>query len=278
MFGATLLFSLMLHGLLILGIGFSYVKSRPSLPTLDVTLVDIANNNAPDKADFQAQANNQGSGSGDKAARPGAAFSGPLPNAANGISQQHVDAATPAPQQATPEKRLTTTGNSRFSVQSDTDKTDRPSDDTATADEQRNHEEQARLEAETKRDKEKYAKRPRKVYIDSASTVEVAYAAYMHGWFNRIERVGNLNYPNEARLRHVHGDLLLTVGIDRDGAVKSIELVRSSGQPLLDQAAMRIVRLAAPFPPLPKDAKANGDELYITRTWEFGPNDVLETR
>ena len=60
--GATFLFSLLLHGVLLLGITFHFVKPSPSLPTLDVTLVNVANRQAPDKADFLAQANNTGGG------------------------------------------------------------------------------------------------------------------------------------------------------------------------------------------------------------------------
>lgn len=278
MFGATMLFSLLLHGVVILGITFTYVKAKPSLPTLDVTLVDVANREAPDQADFLAQANNQGSGSSDKASRPSAPFSGPLPNEANGIAQQHVDAATKAPQEATPEKLLSTTGNSRFSVHSDTDRQERKSDEAASADEDRIHQEVAALQAERDRAKEKYAKRPRQVRIDSTNTKEYAYAAYMRGWLNRIKRVGNINYPIEARRHGVRGDLLLTVGINRDGTVKSIDIIRSSGQPLLDQAAVAIVRISAPYPPLPVNAKEPADELYISRTWVFGNDDTLDTR
>lgn len=163
-------------------------------------------------------------------------------------------------------------------MHSDTDKPEQKPDQPTTADEQKAQEEMARLAADVNRRKDSYAKRPKKVYIDSANTKEYAYAAYMRGWTDRIERVGNLNYPMEARRHRVHGDLLLTVAINRDGSVKSIDLIRSSGQPVLDAAAMRIVRLAAPFPRLPTDAKEPSDELYISRTWVFGPNDTLETR
>ncbi|RDJ00683.1 energy transducer TonB [Dyella solisilvae] len=273
-----MLFSLLLHGVLILGITFSYVKAKPSLPTLDVTLVDVANREAPDKADFLAQASNRGSGQSDKATRASQPVSGPLPNAANGTARQHVDATTPAEQEATSDKLLTTTGASRFSVHSDTNKPEQRPDQPTTAEEQREQEEMARLSADVNRRKDSYTKRPKKVYIDSANTREYAYAAYMRGWTDRIERVGNLNYPTEARRRGVHGDLLLTVAINRDGTIKSIDLIRSSGQPLLDAAAERIVRLAAPFPRLPTDAKEPSDELYISRTWVFGPNDMLQTR
>jgi protein TonB len=98
----------------------------------------------------------------------------------------------------------------------------------------------------------------------------------MRAWSDRVQRVGNLNYPERARQNKLYGDLLLTVGINRDGSIHSITVIQSSGHAILDEAAERIVRLAGPFPPLPASAKA--DELYITRTWEFLPGDVLRNK
>nr|WP_279237573.1 energy transducer TonB [Dyella sedimenti] len=277
MIGATLLFSLLLHGVLILGIGFSYVKSRPSLPTLDVTLVDVANREAPDKADFLAQASNSGGGESDKAARPSQPVSGMLPRPSPGVAPQPVEAGAPRPQQATDDRLLTTSGHSSYRVSTDSDKPDQaPQDLPESPTEVRRRQEMAQLAAEVRDRSEQYAKRPRKKFI-SSNTREYAYAAYMRGWVDRVERVGNLNYPNEARRRGLHGDVLMTVTLNRDGSVKGIEVVQSSGQPLLDAAAQRIVRLAAPFPPIPED-KDHIDELNITRTWQFMPNDVLRSR
>lgn len=276
MFGATMLFSLLLHGVLILGIGFTYVKSRPSLPTLDITLVDVANREAPDKADFLAQANNSGGGESDKAARPSQPVSGPLPTPTPGVAPQRVQASAPRPQAATPDKLLTTTGNSHYTVNSDTAKLEQTQEQTDAAAEAKIKLEMAQLAAERRNSMENYAKRPKKKFI-SSNTKEYAYAAYMRGWVDRVERIGNLNYPNEARRRGLHGDVLMTVTLNRDGSVKSIDIVQSSGQPLLDAAAQRIVRLSAPFPAIPED-KDRIDELNITRTWQFMPNDVLRSR
>ncbi|GAB2592942.1 energy transducer TonB [Dyella jejuensis] len=273
--GATFIFSLLVHGLLLFGIGVGYVATRPALPTLDITLVNVANNDAPDKADFLAQANNKGGGDSDKASRPSQPFSGLLPQPDNGTAPQHVDAATPSPQQATSQRMLTTTGSASFSVDSDTDKDAR--DTPADADEARVEQEAAQLAAEVRQQSQAYAKRPHKKFI-SASTREYAYAAYMRGWVDRIERVGNLNYPEQAREQGLHGDVILTVGLNRDGTVRSIDITQSSGHALLDKAAEAIVKLCAPFPPLPPDPKEKVDILYITRTWQFQPGDVLKTR
>lgn len=275
--GATLLFSLLLHGVLLLGITFHFVKPNPSLPTLDVTLVNVANQEAPDKADFLAQANNRGGGQSDRAARPSELFSGVLPKPDPGIAAQPVEATTPAPREATPTRMVTTTGASDFQVTSDTAQTEvDPQDRTSDAAELKREQAMAQLAAELRKKKVDYAKRPKVKYL-TASTREYAYAAYMRGWSDRVERVGNLNYPDEARRRGLHGDVLLTVVLNLDGSIKSINVIQSSGQKLLDAAAERIVRLAGPFPPAPRSAE-HIDELNITRTWRFQPNNVLQTR
>jgi len=275
--GATFLFSLLLHGVLLLGITFHFVKPSPSLPTLDVTLVNVANRQAPDKADFLAQANNTGGGQSDRAARPSAPFSGAIPKPDPGIAAQPVDATTPQPREATPTRMVTTSGASDFQVTSDTarDQVD-PQQLTPTAEELKRREAIAQLAAELRKKKVDYAKRPKVKYL-TASTREYAYAAYMRGWSDRVERVGNLNYPEEARRQGLHGDVLLTVVLNLDGSIKTIEVIQSSGQKVLDAAAERIVRLAAPFPPAPKSAERI-DQLNITRTWRFQPNNVLQTR
>lgn len=273
--GATLVFSVLLHGILILGIAFHFAKPTPSLPTLDVTLVNVANREAPDKTDFLAQANNRGGGEGDHAALPSQPISGLLPKPDPGTAEQNTAAATPQPRDATPQRMVTTTSSSQFSVSSDTTQAEVPPQDAPSAADLQRQQEMAQLAAEVRQQSEAYAKRPRKKFI-SANTREYLYAAYMRGWSDRVQRVGNLNYPVEARRLGLHGDLLLTVGINRDGSIHSISVVRSSGQPLLDAAAERIVQLAAPFPPLPADAKV--DELYITRTWQFLPGGVMASK
>jgi protein TonB len=150
-----------------------------------------------------------------------------------------------------------------------------PQPQAATATDLQRQQTMAQLAAELREQTEALAKRPKKKFI-SASTREYVYASYMRGWSDRVQRVGNLNYPEQARERKLYGDLVLTVGLRRDGSIKTIEVIKSSGHPLLDAAAERIVRLAAPFPPLPRDAAV--DELYITRTWQFLPGDVLRNR
>jgi protein TonB len=274
LFGATLLFSLLLHGVVILGITFDAEKPKPSVPTLDVTLLDVANQEQPDKADFLAQASNSGGGDRDKAARPSEPVSGPLPTPTQGVTAEPKEAQAPAPTERTPAQLLTTSGETGFTVDSTKEQAEQKERPVPVSDEDVQRKlEMAKLSAEVREQSQAYAKRPKKKFI-SSNTREYVYAAYMKGWVGRVERVGNLNYPDEARRQGVYGELVLTVGLNRDGTIKSMDVIKSSGHKLLDEAAQRIVRLAAPFPSLPTD-KTRVDELYITRTWQFLPGNVL---
>ena len=126
----------------------------------------------------------------------------------------------------------------------------------------------ASLEPGVQHDADSQSKLPKRKWI-SANTREYEFAAYMQAWVAKVERVGNLNYPEEVRRQQLTGDLLMTVGINQDGSVESIDIMRSSGLPQLDNAATRIVRLAGPYSPLPEYIKGSVDVLHITRTWRF---------
>lgn len=275
--GATLLFSLVLHGLIVLGIGFAYPKPKAQLPALDVTLLNTANQKAPKKADFLAQANNQGGGTSKQAHRPSQPFSTTLPKPDPGIAPRPIRPSAPAPTQASRAHLITTTGASRQTVDSSSDRREHPQTDRRPArlDIERQLE-MARLAAQIRAEKSALAKRPKIKYVNS-STREYAYAAYMRAWAARVERVGTLNFPDAARTGRYSGSLILTVVLRRNGTVKRIAIIESSGRRLLDEAAERIVRMAGPFPPIPRTGK-HYDELNITRTYQFLRNGDLKTR
>jgi protein TonB len=132
-----------------------------------------------------------------------------------------------------------------------------------------------RLQAQIDRQIEEYQKRPRKKFI-GAHAAEYRFAQYEEDWRVKIERVGTLNYPAEARGK-IYGNLRLTVTIRPDGNVESIELDRSSGLKVLDAAAFKIVRMATPFAAFPPDIRRDTDLLVITRTWFFGQGDKIWT-
>ena len=135
----------------------------------------------------------------------------------------------------------------------------------------------ASLSAELQQQQAAYSGRKRHTHI-SASTQEFKYAAYMDTWRNKVERIGRLNYPEAAKKRKIYGSLLLDVAINADGSVDDISLRRSSGSKILDDAAIRIVKLAAPFAPLPKNIRTDTDVLHILRTWIFRSGDTLYTK
>jgi protein TonB len=133
-----------------------------------------------------------------------------------------------------------------------------------------------RLQAQIDRQIDEYQKRPRKKFI-GANAREYRFAQYEEDWRVKVERIGTLNYPAEARGKH-YGHLRLTVTIRADGTVESVELDRSSGLKVLDQAAFKIVQMASPFAAFPADIRRDTDLLVITRTWFFGQGDRLWTQ
>ncbi len=126
----------------------------------------------------------------------------------------------------------------------------------------------ARLTASLEARTSAYASRQRRKSV-SASTREFRYASYLGAWARKVERIGNLNYPQAAKKQHLHGNLILHVAVRKDGSVEAIRVVRSSGHDLLDQAAVAIVNLAAPYAPFPPEIAAETDVLDIVRTWQF---------
>ena len=108
--------------------------------------------------------------------------------------------------------------------------------------------------------------------------MEYKYAAYLDAWRRKVERIGNLNYPDEARRQRIYGSLRMLVVVDRNGAVQELRVLESSGHAMLDEAAMRIVRLAAPFAPFSGELAQNFDQVEIIRTWRFERGDRLSSR
>ncbi|MDW8323744.1 MAG: energy transducer TonB [Burkholderiales bacterium] len=134
--------------------------------------------------------------------------------------------------------------------------------------------EMARLAARIEQDWDAYQKRPRRMYV-GARAVEFTFARYVEDWRLKVERIGNLNYPEAARRNKIYGSLVLTVSINADGTVESIHIDRSSGSRILDAAAVKIVEMAAPFAPFPEEMRAKVDILGITRTWTFTRSDQI---
>lgn len=273
---ATLLFSIILHGVFILGLTFTPHEARPDGPTMDVTLVNTANQQDPDEADYLAQASNTGGGNSDKARRPTQPVSGLMPTPTNGMAPRVLTPSASEPEQTNDPDRVTTRGDGDFTIQSDTaDDESRQKTQRETTETQKRHARMAKLAAEIDEESEAYAKRPHKKFI-SANTREHAYAAYMDTWAQNVEHVGTLNFPDAARAGTTADNLMLTVGINRDGSIHSIRVIHSSGRKVLDDAARHIVHMAAPFDPIP-ETDSEVDQLYITRTYRFLSGGKLQT-
>jgi len=134
----------------------------------------------------------------------------------------------------------------------------------------------ARLEGEINKNVDEYNKRPRKKFI-GARTEEYRFAQYIENWRQKVERIGTLNYPAAARGK-LYGSLVLTVSISHDGSLNRIDINRSSGYPVLDDAARRIVRMASPYSPFPPEIRRDTDILEITRTWYFTQGDQVSAK
>jgi protein TonB len=270
---ATLALSLILFAVVILGVVFTRDDAAPVVPTLDVILTQTSTPNPPEHADFIAQASNAGGGDSNRALRPREPQLAEVPKPDPGVAPQHMTAQAPPPTLETPERMVTTIGASdrRAQVTPQTPTTE-PMPLPTGRELMQQSVEMARLASEIAVDTAHYAKRP-KVKQITASTQEYEYAAYMRAWVDKVERVGNLNLPQEIRSRGLSGRLILTVVVRRDGSVGDITISSPSGAKLLDDTAVRTVRLAQPFPPIPK-TKEDIDELYITRTWDYSAGEV----
>jgi protein TonB len=273
---ATFVLSLLVHGMLVLGVGFALEDAAPVAPTLDVILTRTHTPLTPEQADFLAQASNLGGGEHDRSTRPRDSQAGIAPQPDPGIAPQRLRAQAPAPQPL-PEVRVLSSPRSPERAPRRQD-TPLPSETPLPEGHDKIERDMAmaRLAAEIHMRSERYAKRPKRKFV-SASTREYEYAAYLRAWVDRVERVGNLNYPDEARRRRIGGLLVISVAVRRDGSVEQTRIVQSSDIALLDNAALHIVRLSEPFAPLP-ETRENVDILHVTRTWQFLPGGELIDR
>ena len=276
-FTIALAFSLTLHAFVLFGIGFVLPDPRNAadfLQPLQVVLVNSKSSTHPTDADALAQANLDGGGNTPE----NRVAKSPLPTLRDDKQFTPEQSAKRIQQLEQESKRLITQTKSSYSVAHE--KTLQPTEASEHAKDEdlvQRSMEIARLEAQIDKDFEAYQKMPRRKFI-GARTREYRFAQYVEDWRIKVERIGNLNYPEMARQKKIYGSLQLTVAIRSDGSVESVEVSRPSGQPILDAAAQRIVKLASPFAPFPADIRRDTDILSITRTWSFTQSDQLESK
>lgn len=274
----TLVYALLMHGVLILGLNFDLGRARPEPyePGMEITLVNPGQQEENPAADFLANANQQGGGNQEAKTLPTARLAG-RPDA-----QSEVAAVTAQPIPVSPSRQDAVSPMTIDKRRPE--KISEPKPAVAAPPRKRisgamlmaQAREYARLEAQLAAQANEYAKMPRKKYLN-ASTREYKYSAYLEHWRTRVERIGNLNYPQAASQRGITGSLRLSVEVNADGSVRDILLRKSSGYEVLDQAAMHIVRLAAPFADFPEHIRKDTDVLVITRTWQFLPGNRLSS-
>jgi len=263
--------AIIVHALVVLGVTFS--APEPWTPdnealALDVILVNKASPESPEEADFLAQANQQGGGTMEEKVRPRNPISGPLPKDTTGEAPMPITPQAPQPTERTPAQVLTAR-DTTAALTNLTQEEETPPEPLPDAAQLFQHSaEVARLEAELAMEKEAYAKRPRRKFI-TANTREYEFAAYMQAWVQKVERIGTLNFPEQARQEELSGSLVLSVAINADGTVESIKVLNPSEYPVLDKAAIHIVELAGPYAPFPANINEKVDILHITRTWRF---------
>ena len=270
--------SLLIHLALMFGITVKLPDLSPpaAQPPLEVTLVNARSQARPQKADALAQANLDGGGNTN--ARRRAKSPLPVPRedkqgAQLALAQKQVE------QLERQARQLMTQARSKPTVAA-APETPQPKEEQQVvpdaADIVSRGLEIARLEAQIARDLDSYQQRPRRRFI-GARTQEFRFARYIEDWRVKVERVGEVNYPQAARSQGIYGSLVVTVSIKADGTLDRVEINRSSGQRILDAAALRIVQLAAPYAPFPADIAKDTDIISITRTWIFTRSDQFVT-
>lgn len=268
----TLFVALALHAFVILGISFKLPKPSLGAQTMEITLATHKSQKAPEKADFLAQHNQEGSGT-EEAARQltterQAEFADAQVRNVNPMPQ----VAAASPNEKKDQQIITTQGKSKTQALSQKDPNLREEQEKTKGlvqDQTHINTEIASLKAKLDKQRQEYAKRPRIRTLTSVSAKESFDAKYLHDWGEKIERVGKDNYPQEAINQHISGSLRLSVVINPDGSIHQIDILQSSGKRLLDDAARQIVRLSAPFTAFPPEIRRQSDKLQIIRTWRF---------
>lgn len=268
--------SIALHAIL-LATHFSFPDYSKSMrdKALDIILVNSRSANRPTDAQALAQTNLDGGGNTDEDRRAKTPLP-PTPHKSAGADIEQMKRRVQeleARQQA-----MLTQAKSKQSVAASEARNDqpKPSPTLSGLDLAESARAMARLEGEISKSIEDYNKRPRKKFL-GARAEEYRFAQYIEDWRQKIERVGTLNYPEAARGK-LYGSLVLTVSINASGQIDRIDINRSSGHKVLDDAARRIVQMASPYAAFPPDIRRDTDILEITRTWYFTQGDQVSAK
>ena len=278
-FGFTVFLSASVHAIIILGVGFTYFEELNSEPALEITMAHYRSEIAPEDADFLAQENQIGSGVLDQAAAPSTPFE-------SDFNADNINEVLPVPEAPNIVNELQKQNTAVITALQDDDSIAQqlellePEDEQPVADEIAPDKLSlaiASLQAQLDLKRQTYARRPRKYTLSSASTKKSHDALYLDNWRRRIEAVGNINYPDEARRMQMYGNVRMLVALQPTGRIDEVRILQSSGHNVLDQAALNIVNLAAPFEPFPNELRAEADILEIIRTFRFHEGNSLSS-
>lgn len=271
----AMLFSAAIHGM-VMSTKFTLINPRlfedNSVP-MEVVLVNAKSTEAPLDPDALGQVNLAGGGNTDDDRR----MKSPLPASAKtqaGSNEEAVQAQVAQLEQRA--KQLLTQLKNNTPVETAPQTSEREAQQPELNVNQLavQAREMAQLQARVSQQWDEYQKRPRRAFV-GANVREYAFARYVEDWVAKVERIGNLNYPEAARRQGVYGSLKLTVSIYADGRIEKIDVDRPSGSKVLDAAADKIVRLGEPYAPFPAEMRKKTDILSITRTWTFTRSDQL---
>jgi protein TonB len=268
----TVFLAAALHGMLILGLGFSFMSRPETPPTFEVTLATHKSHQAPEQADYQAQFNQEASGTLDQA-KELSTDKAPL------FADTRINEVQPLPEtmrreaaEASELNRLHTEADSALQIAKHRDPKEVEFQEQQEGGDREIapvSAEIASLRAKLSQQRQEYAKRPRIKHLSSVAAVGSAEAEYLNTWRQKVEQVGNQNFPQEALKEGIFGQLRLATVLKSNGTIVRVELLQSSGHSVLDNAALQIVHRAAPYAPFPPEIRKDYDQLEIIRTWRF---------
>ena len=275
----TMAIALLLHGLAIFGISVAIISGAIQLNQSEVTLSLSSSEEAPEDAQFLAQTNQLGSGNAEEekeiTVTQEALFADAQINEVKQLFLPEQDSGENTPLKY---RVITTSGDSPLSVlvyQPSIEDIENPGNEPS---EQKTLSELsleiANLEARLAEKQQPDSKKPRVLILTSASTLAADNAEYVHQWRDRVEAIGNLHYPAEAREKQLYGDVRLLVKLQASGIVEEITVMSSSGAEVLDRAAIESIRLASPFEPFPKALAEKYDRIDVIRIWQLRKNRV----
>ncbi len=270
----ALFLAAVIHVIIGLGINFTAPQPEQVSRSIDITLVNMPAKKAPEKAQLLAQENQVGAGEQSKKPEPPPQQ---LPSQGNNQVKQ-VKKSEPEHSAPKAVKKLITQLKAEKKIVTASKPDTEPHVEKhpqLTAEMLQQQIAQLGTEIRLSQQSGEQAKIK---FVDSVSAHKYVAAQYMKDWEDKVERTGNLNYPEVAAKKNFSGTLTMDVGIKSDGSIYSIRINQSSGNPALDEAAKKIVRMSAPFAPLPTELLKELDVLVITRVWKFSDESGMTTR